>query len=504
MNLKELKKEAKELLESYEAEDGRYYNPTEHGLNQIFETWMENKKGILKAFEKHPNYNGRGQIVLTEEFAREIDKVSFEESLDKLIRMIDVEHKAERELLISVPAETFVNEEFAEKVNASMVTRASKGKKTSRVIRAICVSAGISKKEEFERTYAKLSDAINPLKVTRYTILSVNPLDYWTMSFGNSWTSCHTIDKTGLRNCDDGYSGCYSGGTESYMLDPSSIVVYTVDKNDDVSQPELCDKVTRCMFHIGESKIVQGRLYPQGNDDNSDAYKQIREIVQRVIAQIWEVPNLWSNTKGAETCTEYTESFGVHYRDYEKFDTCNVSILKNIEEKQKWKLIRIGHDPICPECGCEHEGDECILCPECSNTKYCKCCGSVIHNDDDDRVYIDDDEIYCCSSCAERAGYVFCIDEEWHWLEDCEYDHYNNEYFLPNSDTVYTEDGHTYFSAENAEADGYRFVWHYDAWYHENVLYYCGKCYEYFLADDYNFEKNCCTGCLESEEEEDE
>lgn len=80
----------------------------------------------------------------------------------------------------------------------------SVGTKVSRVLGRFFRSIGLDKMEGYNHNYAILSDALNPLKITRFSLLSVHPCDYLNMSHGTGWESCHSIE-------DDG--GCHAAGT---------------------------------------------------------------------------------------------------------------------------------------------------------------------------------------------------------------------------------------------------------------------------------------------------
>lgn len=232
------------------------------------------------------------------------------------------------------------------------------GMKTSRVVNKLLQEFGVDRWTDengevpYNRIFAKYSDAINTLEVKRHTIISVNPIDYLTMSFGNSWSSCHTIDKKNKRDRGGNtYSGCYSSGTISYMLDGTSMVFYTVDKKYNGGDYELEDKINRNMFHFGENKLIQGRVYPQCNDSESGIYKTIREITQKVMADCLEVPNMWVAKKGTGYIGDFTTSQGTHYRDYTSYECCSISFLKDKENPNK---ISIGHKPMCVNSAKEH------------------------------------------------------------------------------------------------------------------------------------------------------
>lgn len=258
-----------------------------------------------------------------------------------------------------------LDENIAKRINNIFPDlKAVAGQKTSKFVNKFCKKFGLDKIEslEYNRKFAKYSDAINPLTIKRHTILSVHPIDYYTMSFGNSWASCHTIDKHNIRNMDNAYHGQYSGGTESYMLDGTSMVFYTVDNSYNGNKYELEPKINRNMFHFGYDKLIQGRVYPQSNDGANDIYKTFREITQKIVADCLQANNSWLNIKGIDECDYVTSTKGVHYADYLNFGSCNVSYLNKVKNEQR---ITIGHNPICPNCGYSHDWEECIECYDC-------------------------------------------------------------------------------------------------------------------------------------------
>lgn len=273
-----------------------------------------------------------------------------------------------RSLLGSYNLGQFVTEELETEIRRCFPeAKIKKGQRTSRAINKILTMLGVDKLPNYNKEFAKFADAINPLKIRRHTVISIHPVDYYTMSFGNSWASCHTIDKLNDRGIDGNhtYSGCYSSGTESYMLDGTSCVFYTVSADYNGNNLELESKINRCMFHYYDGQLVQGRVYPQTNDTGANnLYRDIREVAQKVFADILEVPNYWTIKTGTEACESVTSSDGTHYRDYENYSTCNVSTLK--DDRKDHAYILIGHDPICPHCGETHYREDNIQCNDCT------------------------------------------------------------------------------------------------------------------------------------------
>ena len=222
----------------------------------------------------------------------------------------------------------------------------TEGMKTSRGFNRVCAHYGVDRAPMYNKLFAEYSNMVSGLKRNMKFFISVNPLDYLTMSFGNSWASCHTIDQTNMRNMPNAYRGEYCGGTVSYMLDSTSFITYvhsslTTDHED--------GKVYRCMFHYNNGTLIQGRIYPQGNDGATDLYKTFRGIVQ---AEISEILGMESDTwvKKAGGCGNNTETNGVHYPDYTCNGNCNVSYMKAIPNADS-NIVQIGHARVCPLCG---------------------------------------------------------------------------------------------------------------------------------------------------------
>jgi hypothetical protein len=220
------------------------------------------------------------------------------------------------------------------------------------------------------------------------------------------------------------------------------MVFYTVDAKYDDDEYWTQPKIIRQMFHYGEDKLVQARLYPQDNDGNNDVYKPYRELVQEIIATIFNFPNLWI-TKGYDSIHSYTLSYGTHYKDYEHFSYCRISKIKGRENENR---MVIGASPICIECGERHDYESNINC--CTGSgEYCYDCGCRIS--EDEVIWIDGDP-YCrdcvsyCDYCNEYhrgdSTYIesdgisvcdWCLSEYYVWCENCdEYHHIDNSTYV--------------------------------------------------------------------------
>lgn len=501
-----------QLLDEYD------YSYDDYALNQIIDEWADQKGFLIEAFKKHPNYlDGKFMIAFDSNYEREIEqdaifgfaqwlKYGPIESMASDVPE-QIRQKTEEDCCSYLPNRLYwllvedlhqclntrtLNQEQANLINKIIPeAHAHNGQKTSRVINRICTYLGYNKHPNWNREYAKYADALSPMTITRHTVLSINPLDYLTMSFGNSWASCHTIDKHNKRRMPNDYSGCYSSGTMSYMLDSSSMVLYTIDKSYDGDEYWNQPKINRQMFHYGEEKLVQGRLYPQDNDSNAEGYTPFRNIVQAIMAIILDVPNLWTLKKGTDGISQYVVGRGTHYRDYLSYNNCTLSRLKDTENE---KSFTIGAEPICIECGETHSTADNINCCYDGDYYICEDCGRRIHQDDvrwvGDYAYCDN----CASYCDRCDSYERTEDLTWIESEDryvCDW--CRNEYYS------YCEDCDEWYDYGNI-----RFV---DSVNH-NVCddcldeYYtcCDDCGEYFPNDDVEYlgdvDRYVCQSCL--------
>ena len=504
----------KELLTEY------YYDYTDDALNLIIDEWSEQKAPLIEAFKRHPNYmEGKFMIAFRTSYDREIDcnaiygfknwimavAPSLREGLPEGMKQQIVEDRTvylPRNLYLFLDGklayltEKVIDVDTAELINSIVPeVHAHNGQKTSRVINKLLTYLGYNKHPDYNREYAKYADALSPMTIERHTVLSLNPLDYLTMSFGNSWASCHTIDKTNKRDMPNSYEGMYSSGTISYMLDPSSMVLYTVDDTYEGDEFWSQPKINRQMFHWGADKLVQGRLYPQDNDYCAGGYTPYRNIVQEIMSNIWDFPNLWTVSKGTNNARKYIVSEGTHYRDYCNYENCSLSRPKGSENEESF---RVGAEPICIECGDRHDVRENINC--CKENRYiCENCGCVI--DEDDAIEIDG--YYYCRDCVE-------------YCDRCGEYHRGDSYYIDGEDRYVCEycyeNYYTYCEDCNRTVNRYDVVWvdsvQQDVCQDCLDRYYtrCDKCGEWYPTDNLieHEGKHYCDYCHEEINEESE
>lgn len=381
---------------------------TEHGVCTMLNEYFTNKKDLIELFQKSEHYMGDMRIMIDIELERESDAsdiysfcdnfynnvgaskllLKYEDEdgkkIDDYIRTgvkcITAKDLMKPEVVAKLKKVTDARNKFADDgatlashaienecynavrkfrtVSLSTIIKefsdsmaekykVREGMKTSRAFNRVCGFYGIDKLPKYNKLFAKYADMVSGLKRKLKFFISVNPIDYLTMSFGVNWASCHTIDKENRRGMDNAYSGMYCGGTVSYMLDSTSIVTFV---HNHVPTDWEDGKIYRCMFHYGKDILVQGRVYPQGNDGRTDLYKVFRNYVQNVLTPILGLTDtVWRKKENGDVSGN-VDSYGVHYRDYATFEDCNVSYPREKSDSRD-NVIDIGHSGICANCG---------------------------------------------------------------------------------------------------------------------------------------------------------
>lgn len=434
----------------------RMFNPVDGDF------WQE-KGWLIRLLEKMPGYNGRLQVVvpnnkvvygmnysMAKQAVRairgyiidKIDEISdSDDSNDTLyfcrsvLRYVYYHISNEENELIDGAEQggcRFVTKELADSINgvkpASLKFDIPVGTKVTKLVSRIGKISGADKwvdirdvsfhddHDNYHERHkdmgwnywrAAFGDAMTILENSYTFIISAHPIDYLRMSFGKNWTSCQTIDKFGIDRANDGHDhgGMCAGGTESYMLDNSTILGYCIEDLPEDGRPEYVDKIRRCNFHLGEDKIVQGRVYPDGRDTDGDylspAY-HMRSILQLYVAGALDVPNFWQLKRGCYECGAVVSSYGPHYDDYNHYGDCNVSFLRRFDGYINDRAINVGNDIICPECGRNHLTSNNIFDDYCyERLVKCAHCGNIIP----EREAIEKEHEwyskYYCQDCAE-------------------------------------------------------------------------------------------------------
>ena len=325
------------------------------------------------------------------------------------------------------------------------------GKKKSRVFKALCQALGVADEtqgSDFQKLYAQFADELTSKKLDFKLYVSINPAHFLTMSNpkgderGSTLTSCHSFNSTA-------YS--YNCGCSGYARDNVTFIVFTVD---DPTNPESFNnrKTTRQIFAYrpGSGLLLQSRMYNTsggvyGADKDSQLY---RDLVQREISALEDVPNLW---KTYHSYDEYYSRFvdsGAGFGGYEDWTYDNfdghISFRADCDMETVKPLI-VGTCGLCVICGdeicegmycddcvqtCDCCGDRCqdtfpvynpygnivYVCESCQNDHYAYCDRCNEYHDRNSMTWVDDD-LYCESCLHEECEDCYHCGE-WHRRED--------------------------------------------------------------------------------------
>lgn len=330
------------------------------------------------------------------------------------------------------------------------------GRKPSRIFKQVCQALGVADEtagSQFQRLYAQFADELTTRKIGFKLFVSLNPAHFITMSNpkwderGNTLTSCHSFNSTEYD---------FNNGCTGYARDSYTFIVFTVD---DPSIPETLNnrKTTRQIFAYkpGNGLLLQSRMYNTsgGVYGAAEDSKLYRDLVQREISALEDVPNLWKTRLCVDDedgyifddCVSAGVGFG-GYRDwtYKDFDA-HISI--RADHADDWEPLTIGTWGLCVVCadetnmgvycsdckdGCRHEtytcdecgedfdyeddlytvhnrrGEEIQVCEDCRDRYYTQCdeCGEWFPNDDMARTANGD---YVCQDCL-REYYTECAE----------------------------------------------------------------------------------------------
>jgi len=393
-----------------------------NAVQGILDKWATQKSSLLSLLRQNPAWNEQELcIVFPVTESREINTYAVtlhkQDIFGLAIDMLDSDNIRDFDHMLNTACSfgQFVNDkEMANEYKLAGI-KCNVGQKVSKLINAICIKYGIDKHQDYNRVYAKIADALNPLSIDRKAVLSLHPGDFLLMSNqvdSDGFTSCHRLDD------------CHRAGTLSYMLDSTSIVFYTV-KEDVTENYHMAKKLTRQMFFYEGGLLLQSRLYPRSKKEVSDMY---RPLVQKAISDSVQRPNLWTLKREHADIMGYIKTYSgsLHYADY-KSDSYNVtlSLIKDIDHAEE---ILIGHDSLCLSCGdfiSDNDKLFCVCCDEDSEKYYCECC-EEFQTEELNVVYgINDNNRYVCDSCL--ADFHKCEHCEIHYTEDLiSYDNSDN------------------------------------------------------------------------------
>jgi len=445
----------------------------ESGITANLEAYMEKKAPLINLLRNHPFWDeDELAVVYSIKEVRKVTRENVDRCLNDMYDLMYENNISERALVRE--ALCYVTRNLTQKFTGdpehleSMISmKFNNDQACSKIMRKILVKFGIDQiKDElntdgsisrkgFEKVYAPLADSLSPIVLTNTAVLSVHPCDYLTMSHGNSWDSCQSIEKR----------GCHRSGTLSYMNDSVTMMFYTVSGKTE-SDYHAAPKHTRQAFYYGNDVLIQSRLYP--DTYNEEQRTMYRQVVQSTMAQSLGYPNLWKIYKKQDDVDGWydTASGSTHYGDYTYDDYRNtISLAGN-----PFGELLIGSRPHCLICGATYshcDTFECGNCPEGvedeEEVEYCFACDSMIDISDEDNFHTINDRIYC-ESCVTRC-------------DDC-YE------YVATTWTVFNANGNEILVCERCKEEDYDYCYGCNDIFHRDTMInsgegddYCDECY---------------------------
>lgn len=294
----------------------------------------------------------------------------------------------------------------------------------------------------------RASHIIQEDKMTGTLCFSIHPLDYLSISENNSnWRSCHALD------------GDYRAGNLSYMMDPTTIVVYLRDDDTKSFLPRFPssvpwnNKIWRVLWFINQYEIpklgnywyysILSKQYPFATNDIFNylkLYLNNNAIKNKINFYNYDD---WSNTYIETLRLGKSENVSIGYRKYFLIDNIILNLNDIIYVPKysaqyndilasptyerpyylfPWGLnnntkMQIGQDTYCIKCGKRHvyKDKGTMMCSQCFITYapdeafddedicYCECCGTRMWIND--AGFVEDSEgvaHYYCDECLNK------------------------------------------------------------------------------------------------------
>jgi len=397
---------------------------------RIAEDNYENKKELRELFSKSPSYNEEWDYILIN--GNRTHEPDWDTVKEDTILLLGQSEKGNNFL-----ANTYIHdlidglrgiecvEQYAIEKMAMVDDKIyHKGKKISKMLRALFVALELNKFPDFEARYAKIADECNSRKIDFKYILSTNPAFQVTMSNpqnddrGTMLQSCHSLNSN--------YK--YQNGCSGYARDNYSFITFIPSVFDD-KETWINRKTMRQMFFYKpyNGVLVQSRLYDASGGlygNQAEVMKIYRDLVQREISACEDSVNSWKteryspNDSDIDFILNVGENFGGYpdWRYYNDFDI-RLSVKKGKTDFVKYKAGAQGR---CMACGeLTYSGDN-VFCESCRDECCCEECGDSFNEDDLYPVYDRyGNYIDVCYDCRNEY-YCYCDEcEEYHHIDNC-------------------------------------------------------------------------------------
>ena len=396
---------------------------------RIAEDNYESKKELRELFSKSPAYNEEWDYILINgNRTHEPDWGTVTKDTMSLLRLNEQGYNFFNNCYISDLIDGLRGLESSEQYAIEKMAMVDdkiyhKGKKVSKMLRALFVALELDKVPGFEARYAKIADECNSRKIDFKYILSTNPAFQITMSNpqgdkrGVMLQSCHSLNS--------GYE--YQNGCSGYARDNYSFITFIPSVFDN-KETWVNRKTMRQMFFYKpyNGVLIQSRLYDASGGlygDQGEVMKIYRDLVQREISLCEGEVNSWNTKKYNHYAdSEFKLGVGDSFGGYPDWTYSNEFDIRQSIRKGKTDFVKYnaGTQGRCMSCGgLTYNGDN-VFCEDCGSRHHCEECGEYF--DEDELCYVHDrdgNEIRVCSNCCYDS-YCYCDGcEEYHHVDNC-------------------------------------------------------------------------------------
>lgn len=294
-----------------------------------------------------------------------------------------------------------------------------------------------------ERVINDYSLTINEKKLKGTLVLSVNPIDFLTMSLSETWSSCLSP------------GGEYESGTMGYAVDSTTVIAFLISSKDadKLRANEYVNKKWRKILVVsdqeGQESILASRGYPYDGEMLTDeAIKHLSTLLFERNMVRYDYESIYNRVR----VTMGSNAPG--YSDVGLRNKINVySVIEDLQDEShkddpKIKFV-FSKAYLCIHCQGEYAGPEAYACDDCGGYDCCEDCGDSLARGEE---YYTAHGYIICESCMDNS-YAFANndDELYHideltWVEAGDY-YVTNDYAAKHcglckncSDTFETED----------------------------------------------------------------
>ncbi|MEG1519326.1 MAG: hypothetical protein RR358_05930 [Cetobacterium sp.] len=330
-------------------------------VKELLEQHSKEKQHIFELFGEKLRIEEDIETVVGDSEARTIRRSLLEALTGKKLYFV-------RQILRALPLKNF-KENTLDRDYFILDVKLDKGMKLSKALTKLCLV------EDAHKVSTEHSMAIQKLKTKGRVVLSIDPVDYLTMSCNSSgWKSCHRIN-----------GGEYAAGPISYLGDSSTVICFIESStpctfNYNGNSYSHSNKIWRQIALVSKdcSYSIQERQYPATSSINEQAVsKLLIEQFNKINQETnFKTENMHVGELG-KLHIDYSaisDNYSLHYNDITSDMFSSGAVIHNKTEfnfmpKTVNKPVK-GSAVKCLCCGDAVYDSESIYCGDCDNMEY--------------------------------------------------------------------------------------------------------------------------------------